>query len=129
MDPAVALWEFLSVGAVGLFSFLAIAAWSESRRREREAYYRSEAIRKLGEAPPDIAASAFDFLREQETNDRQRVLAQIRIGGLVTCGAGIGVMVFLAALIREAPIYLSGLIPLLIGATLLAWSYIPALRD
>jgi hypothetical protein len=129
MDAAVALWEFLSVGAVGLFSFLAIASWSESRRREREAYYRSEAIRKLAEAPPDVAASAFEFLREQEGNDRKRVRAQIKIGGLVTCGVGIGVMVFLSALIREAPIYLSGLIPLLVGAALLAWSYIPILRD
>jgi hypothetical protein len=75
MDAAVALWEFLSVGAVGLFSFLAIASWSESRRREREAYYRSEAIRKLAEAPPEVAASAFEFLREQERNDRERVRA------------------------------------------------------
>jgi hypothetical protein len=128
MDAAVALWEFLSVGAVGLFSFLAIASWSESRRREREAYYRGEAIRKLADAAPDTAASAFEFLREQERNDRERVLAQIRIGGLVTCGVGVGTMVFLAALIREAPIYLSGLIPFLIGVALLAWSYIPALR-
>jgi hypothetical protein len=38
-------------------------------------------------------------------------------------------MIFLRALIREAPIYLSGSIPLLIGAALLAWSYIAALRD
>jgi hypothetical protein len=129
MDAAVALWEFLSIGAVGLFSFLAIASWSESRRREREAYYRGEAIRKLAEAAPDTAAAAFEFLREQERNDRERVRAQIKIGGLVTCGVGIGVMVFLAALIREAPIYLTGLIPLLIGVALLAWSYIPALRD
>jgi hypothetical protein len=129
MDPAVALWEFLSVGAVALFSFLAIGSWSESRRREREAYYRTEAIRKLAEATPEVAASALEFLREQERNDRERVTAQIKIAGLVTCGVGIGVMVFLRALIREAPIYLSGSIPLLIGAALLAWSYIPALRD
>ena len=129
MDAAVALWEFLSVGAVALFSFLAIGSWSESRRREREAYYRTEAIRKLAEATPEVAASALEFLREQERNDRERVTAQIKIAGLVTCGVGIGVMVFLRALIREAPIYLSGSIPLLIGAALLAWSYIPALRD
>jgi hypothetical protein len=38
-------------------------------------------------------------------------------------------MIFLRALIRDAPIYLSGSIPLLIGLALLAWSYIPALRD
>ncbi len=129
MNAAVALWEFLSVGAVALFSFLAIASWSESHRREREAYYRNEAIRKLADAPPDIAASALAFLREQEGNERRRVREQIKIGGLVTCGVGIGVMVFLSALIREAPIYLSGLIPVLIGAALLAWSYIPVLRD
>jgi ferric-dicitrate binding protein FerR (iron transport regulator) len=129
MDAAVALWEFLSVGAVALFSFLAISAWSESRRREREAYYRSEAIRKLAESTPDVAASALEFLREQERNDKERVRAQIKIAGLVTCGVGIGMMIFLGALIREAPIYLSGSIPLLIGAALLAWSFIPALRD
>jgi ferric-dicitrate binding protein FerR (iron transport regulator) len=129
MEAAGALWEFLSVGAVALFSFLAIASWSESRRREREAYYKSEAIRKLAESTPDVAASALDFLREQERNDKERVRAQIKIAGLVTCGVGIGMMVFLGALIREAPIYLSGSIPLLIGVALLAWSYIPALRD
>jgi ferric-dicitrate binding protein FerR (iron transport regulator) len=129
MEAAVALWEFLSVGAVALFSFLAIASWSESRRREREAYYKSEAIRKLAESTPDVAASALEFLREQERNDKERVCAQIKIAGLVTCGVGIGMMLFLGALIREAPIYLSGSIPLLIGVALLAWSYIPALRD
>ena len=129
MDAAVALWEFLSIGAVGLFSFLAIASWSESHRREREAYYKSEAIRKLAESTPDVAASALEFLREQERNDKERVRAQIKIAGLVTCGVGIGMMLFLGALIREAPIYLSGSIPLLIGVALLAWSYIPALRD
>lgn len=129
MDASVALWEFLSVGAVALFSFLAVASWSESHRREREAYYKSEAIRRLAASTPEVAAPALEFLREQERNDRERVRAQIKIGGLVTCGVGIGVMVFLWALIREAPIYLSGLIPLLIGAGLLAWSYIPALRD
>jgi hypothetical protein len=119
MDAAVALWEFLSIGAVALFSFLAIASWSESRRREREAYYKSEAIRKLADATPEIAASALDFLREQERIDKERVRAQIKIGGLVTCGVGIGIMVFLAALIRDAPIYLCGLIPLLVGVALL----------
>jgi hypothetical protein len=129
MDAAFALWGFLSVGAACLFSFLAVASWSESHRREREAYYRSEAIRKLVEAPPDMAASVLDFLRDMERNDRDRVRSQIKIGGLVTCGVGIGIMAFLSALIREAPIYLSGLIPLLIGVALLAWSYVPALRD
>ena len=129
MNPAVAIWEFLSVGAVALFSFLAIASWSENHRREREAYYRSEAMRKLADATPEIAASALEFLREQERNDRERVRAQIQVGGLVTCGVGIGTMVFLWALIREAPIYLSGSIPLLIGVALLAWSYIPSLHD
>jgi hypothetical protein len=129
MDSGIALWGFLSVGAFGLFLFLAVASWSESHRREREAYYKSEAIRKLAAAPPEMAASVLDFLREMERNDRDRVRAQIKIGGLVTCGVGIGTMAFLAALIRDAPIYLSGLIPLLIGAALLAWSYVPALRD
>ena len=29
------------VGSIALFSFLSVAAWSDARRKEREAYYLS----------------------------------------------------------------------------------------
>lgn len=52
------------VGWLGLFSFLAVAAWSKERRREREALYRSEAIRKIAEMGGDVSAPVLQLLRE-----------------------------------------------------------------
>ena len=34
------------VGSIALFSFLAVTTWSEARRKEREAYYRAETLKK-----------------------------------------------------------------------------------
>ena len=42
---------FLSVGAASLFGFLAVAAWSEARRQERESYYKNDMLKKLAEIP------------------------------------------------------------------------------
>jgi hypothetical protein len=47
-----------TVGALALFSFLAVSAWSAERRREREAFYKSEAIKRIvemqGNAPEEV---------------------------------------------------------------------------
>jgi hypothetical protein len=111
---------FLSVGAAALFSFLAVATWSDNRRREREAFYKSETLKKLSEMSSDDAAI---LLREDERLTRRRQRDSARLGGLVTVAAGIGLAVFLWGLIPERRVYLLGLIPLLVGFTLLAYSY------
>jgi hypothetical protein len=117
---------FLSVGAIALFSFVAVATWSDSRRREREAYYRSETLKKIAEMGTDNAVAV---LREEERNALRRRLEGIKLGGLVTAAVGIGLMVFLRALVADEPVYLVGLIPLLVAASLLAYSYIVARKD
>ena len=117
---------FLSVGAIALFSFVAVATWSDNRRREREAYYRSETLKKIAEMGTDNAVAV---LREEERNALRRRLEGIKLGGLVTAAVGVGLMVFLRALVADEPVYLVGLIPLLIAASLLAYSYIVARKD
>lgn len=115
------------VGSIALFSFLAVGAWSDARRREREAYYTSETLKKIAESSGEGAKAALEMLREQEHNIARRRLDGQRLGGLITLAVGIGLMVFLKALVRDEPgVYLVGLIPLLIGAALLAYSYILA---
>jgi len=114
---------FLSVGAIALFSFVAVVTWSDNRRREREAYYKSEFLKRISEMQAD---SAVAVLREEERNALRRRLEGIKLGGLVTTAVGIALMVFLRALVVDRPVYLVGLIPLFIAVALLAYSYILA---
>src|ERR1700749_451278 len=52
------------VGWLAFFSFLAVYVWSRERRREREALYRSEAIRKIAEIGDNVPESVLELLRE-----------------------------------------------------------------
>jgi Domain of unknown function (DUF6249) len=109
------------VGSIALFSFLAVASWSEARRKEREAYYRSETLKKIAESSGEGAKSALELMREQENNFAKRRNEGLKIGGLVTAAIGLGVMVFLHGIDHDEPVYLSGVIPLLIGVALLIY--------
>lgn len=114
---------FLAVGAIALFSFVAVATWSDNRRREREAYYKSETIKKLAEMQGD---NGLVLLREEEDRAVRQRREGIKLGGLVTTAVGIGLMVFLWGIVPDRPAYLLGLIPLLIGVALLTYSYVLA---
>ena len=114
---------FLSVASVALFSFVAVAAWSDARRREREAYYKSETLKKIAESQGAGASSAIEYLREEERNAERRRREGTKLGGLVTGAVGISLMIFLRAIVPDEPIYLVALIPFLIGIVLLAYSY------
>lgn len=118
-SPPMAL--FLSIGAIAVFTFVSVATWSDNRRREREAFYKSEALKKLAESP---SADALAVLREEERIETRRRREGIRLGGLITTATGIGVMAFFRLLVEDRPVYAMGLIPLLIGVAMLAYSYL-----
>lgn len=118
------------VGSIALFSFLAVASWADARRKEREAYYTSEMLKKIAESSGEGAKAAIDMLREHEHASMRHRSGGQRLGGLITLAVGIGMMVFLKAVARDEPgVYLVGLIPLLIGVALLAYSYVLAPRE
>jgi hypothetical protein len=120
---------FLSIASVALFSFVAVAVWATERRREREAYYKSETLRKIAESPAAGGGSALEFLREEEKIAAQRRQEGQRLGGLVTSGVGLGLMSFIRAVDHRDAAYFVGLIPLLIGAALLIYSYFLAPKN
>ncbi len=117
---------FLGAGAIALFSFLAVTAWSDNRRREREAYYESEIIKKVSEMP---AETVVGLLRERDQQTRRRHLENTRMGALAAAAAGIGLLVFLRGVVQEVPVYLVGLIPLLIGVAQFAYSFVPTPKE
>jgi hypothetical protein len=108
-----------------VFSYLAVAIWVDSRRKEREAFYRSDTLRKIAEAQGG-APAALEYLREEELNALKRRLEGFKLGGLVATAAGVGMGVFLNAVLPDRPVYLAGLIPVLIGLAFLLYTYILA---
>lgn len=119
------LWAFLSVGAVALFGiFIPVQTWIESRRKEREAFYKSEAIRRVAEASGDGAKAAMELLREQSRMDRIKQREGLKIGGLVTLSVGVAMIIFLRAESHGTDLgYFVGLIPTLVGVALLVYVY------
>jgi hypothetical protein len=118
-----AITIFLPVLMVAVFAFTSIATWSDARRREREAFYHSETLKKIAESSGAGGAAALEIIREQERVAQRRRRDDQRLGGLVTTAAGVGLIVFLRAMVTQ-PAYLVGLIPLLVGVALLAHSYL-----
>ena len=117
------LWAFLSVGAVALFGiFLPVNIWLESRRKEREAFYKAETLRRVSEASGDAGKASIEFLREQNRLTQMKTIEGLKIGGLIMTAIGIGVVVLLWVLAGPT-ISVCGLIPLLMGLAMLAYVY------
>jgi hypothetical protein len=107
---------------VSLFTFLVFAVWFGTRQKEREAYYKSETLRRITEASGDGAKAAIDLLREEERLKRIKAREGIKIGGVINVGVGIGLLIFLGALV-SVKVALCGLIPGLIGVAMLIYAY------
>ena len=121
------LWMFLSIGAVALFVvFIPLTSWIDSQRREREAFYKAETMRRLAESSGDGAKAAIELLREQSRQEQMKKREGMKIGGLINLAVGVALMIFLRALIGDEPVYLCGLIPGLIGVALLTYALLLA---
>jgi hypothetical protein len=131
-DPEMSnfgLWLFLSVGAVALFVvFIPTVHWLDTRRKEREAYYKSETIRRLAEAPGDTAKNALELLREEDRLTRLKTIEGLKVGGLITLGVGVGLIIFLRSLMGggQGSPYLCGLIPGMVGVGMLVYAFFMA---
>lgn len=121
---ASALFGFLAVGAVALFTMISVATWSDARRKEREAYYKNDMLKKVAEASQPGANAALDLLRAENRIATAQKQQGLKIGGLVLSAVGIGLMAFLRALIRDEPIFLVGFMVLLMGVALFGSSYL-----
>lgn len=120
---AMALFGFLAVAAVALFSFIAVASWSDNRRRERESYYHNDMLKKLAESSGAGASAALELLREDARLRALRKRQDMKVSGVVLAAVGIGMIPFLHALIRHAPIYMAGIMVLLLGIGLFGSSF------
>lgn len=121
--PDTAVFLFLSIGAIALFSFLIAASTAGSRAEERKSYYKNDMLKKLAESPAEGAAATLNYLREQQHFAARKKRGDLQLGGIVTAAIGVALGVFLAGVAGPHPVYLVGLFPLLIGAALLWYAH------
>ena len=114
---------------LGFFSFVSIATWSNARRKEREAFYRSETMKKVAESGGAGGTTVLELLREEERAARARRREGYKLAGLVCVATGVGMMGFLSTVQRGDPVYMVGLMPLLVGVALLVYVYVIGARD
>ena len=123
------LWLFLSVGAVALFVvFIPTVAWIDSRRKEREAYYKAETLRRMVEGSAEGSKAAIELMREEERIKEIKVGEGLEMGGLINVGVGIALVIFLRSLLggSQGTPYLCGLIPGFVGLAMLIYVYFMA---
>ena len=119
------LWLFLSVGAIALFGiFIPTVTWIDSRRKEREAFYKAETFRRMAESSGEGAKAAVEMLREEERIKLVKVREGLKIAGLINVATGLALTIFLHGLLpRGGSVYLCGLIPGFIGLAMLIYVY------
>ena len=117
------------VGGIAMFGYFAVASWASARRREREAFYRSEVLRKLADSGPAGSSAALEMFREQQRIEVRNRLEFQRLSGMILSAVGLGVMLLLKGVARHEAVWLAGLTPALIGAALLIYSYVLAPRQ
>lgn len=108
---------------VVVFTFVIVVHWVDTQRKEREAYYKAETLRRVTEASGEGAKAAVELMREDERLKRIKTREGLKIAGLVNVGVGIALLIFLRALLGNTGVYLCGLIPGLIGVGFLVYVY------
>jgi hypothetical protein len=116
------------VGTVAMFTFLIFAVWFGNRRKEREAFYKSETLRRITESSGEGAKEAIDLLREESRLGRIKRREGLKIGGLICIAVGVGMVFFLRQLHATDPStpVLLGLIPAFVGVAMLIYVFFMA---
>ncbi len=79
--------------AISIFTFITFAVWFGTRRKEREAFYKAETLRRITQASGEGAKAAIDLLREEERLMRIKARESIKIGGVINLGLGVGLVI------------------------------------
>ena len=106
-----------------VFTFTGVVHWVDTQRKEREAYYKAETLRRITEASGEGAKAALELMRADDRLKRIRAREGMKIGGLINIGVGIGLLIFLHGLLPGTSIYLCGLIPGFIGVGFLVYVF------
>jgi hypothetical protein len=111
-----------SVIMIAVFTFISVQVWAEQRRKEREAFYRSEVLKKLADSTTAQSQQVLEMMREHERNEERKSREGGRLAGVIVTGVGIG-LTAMFAMLTPGGLWTIGLIPLLVGVALLVYNY------
>ena len=116
------------VAIISTFVMIIFAIRFGTQRKEREAFYRAESLRRLTESSGEGAKAAIELLKEEDRLNRIKSREGMKIGGLVCVGVGAAMVIFLWAMSKTDPgaPYLVGLIPGFVGVALLVYVFFMA---
>jgi Flp pilus assembly protein TadB len=122
-DVQAFYWCLFVIFLAVVFSFIAVLSTSSNRRREREAFYRGETLKKIAEMQGDGANHALELLREQEKLLQRRRSESRVLSGLITMAVGFALLIFMGVHVGRHGhgVFLIALIPIFVGAVL--WWY------
>jgi hypothetical protein len=110
-----------------VFAFVSVVIWTDARRKEREALYRAELLKKLAETPGPGADAVLASLREEDQRKHGRRREFVTLGGMLCLALSLAVLatrVVLARLMSPAAqdnsIWIVCFVPMLIGIALIA---------
>jgi peptidoglycan/LPS O-acetylase OafA/YrhL len=111
-----AMFGFLAVASVALFSFLSVMSWLGMRTAERQARDRFSMMKALLEHPGEQGERVLAAWREQELRKEEQDRRGRVVGGAVVVAVGASLSVMMAVLSdRDSGAWVVGLIPLSIG--------------
>ena len=109
---------------VGLFMYLTFASWFSNRRKEREAFYKSEIFRRITGVAGEGAKLTIELLREEDRLKQIRGRDGKKIAGIINIGVGLALATCLLTVYHNVDsIAFIGLIPVFVGAGLLVYVY------
>lgn len=102
-------------------AMVVLIVWFDTQRKTKQSFYRSELLRKIAESQGEAADKVLEMMRQEEAEARIKRREGLKLGGLITSAAGLGVMGVMAMLMPNHPTWIVGLIPFLIGAALVLY--------
>jgi len=75
------------VAIVGGLTFAIVVHWLDTQRKEREAYYKAETLRRITEASGEGAKAALELMHQDDRLKRLKQREGMKIGGLINLGA------------------------------------------
>ena len=86
-------------------------------------------MKKLADSAGTGGTTVLEIMREQERAALRWRRGGLKLGGLIAIAVGFGLIVFLAPLGWNKPVFLVGVIPLFVGVALLTYAYLFGERE